>query len=268
MLAKSLLKHSIPDGCFSEEMGALFGAIMEQQPLTIHGNIVSVISSAYSFPGATEEQILAARQYSAVYRVLNTAELLERILLELSPQDLLLRASLTCSDFKSAIDGSLHLRRMLFREPQLDCDFKWFHLMPTSGERLTARTIKDVFHVRCFTNCHPMFYFRTVGFESLGESLVSQPPLQRCRICVNVKSSVWGIEIGGSVHTHRIDLPAGQSVTFDTILRIIARTYDTVVSLGTVQSENLLWGVSIQRYRDASRVTDYPIIRIRGDPPS
>ncbi|KAK3704416.1 hypothetical protein LTR37_013839 [Vermiconidia calcicola] len=71
-------------------------------------------------PGNVTLRVPCRRKIEPVSRVLNTPELLEHILAQMLPSDLLLRAQLVCKGFRDAIDSSVRLRRLLYREPDFN----------------------------------------------------------------------------------------------------------------------------------------------------
>lgn len=77
---------------------------------TVSGNIT--ISSTFTINCAMLE---------AVSRVFNTTELLENVLSQLPPSDLIAHVPLVCRGFNSLIKTSILLRRLLFRAPDFTC---------------------------------------------------------------------------------------------------------------------------------------------------
>lgn len=105
--ALQLLEHLLSAGRLSTREAHILGCAIRQEvcrDTIMRGNVT--ISRRHD-----------ERELTAMYRVLNTNELLQHILLCLEPTELLLRSQLVCKGFKILIDHSPRVRRHMFRNP-------------------------------------------------------------------------------------------------------------------------------------------------------
>lgn len=83
-----------------------------------------------SLPGnITVEHIFARSCLEPVWKVVNTAELLERILCYIPTEDLVLSVPRVCKGFRDAVEGSSTLLRLSFLEPDFDSEVRLFPLL-------------------------------------------------------------------------------------------------------------------------------------------
>lgn len=127
------------------------------------------------FPGNITIQ--ASRRYlESISLVFNTMELLEQILNNLPPIDLLLRVQATCRTMQHMINTSLSLRRKLFRAP--DYDVKFIEHLPfvLCGVQMLGwpdYCSNSRYYTFTFTNG---IFDRLMSYPALQDLLLSQPP--------------------------------------------------------------------------------------------
>lgn len=125
-------------------------------------------------------------ELEATSRVLNTAELLEAILLFVAPSDLLLRVQLTCKGFQHATTTSLALRRKMFREPNCKrTQIAWFPFSVRGHKRAVrlpspTRPGSIVLHIKNRNQALANLKHHT----TLRSLLIVQPPLHHASITI------------------------------------------------------------------------------------
>ena len=124
------------------------------------------------------------RGLGPVSRTFNVMELLEKILVNVPPLDLLLRVQLVCKGFKGAIGTSLPLRKVMFRAPDHSVDRTILVPFPICGrylEEVPFESSNMVFGDKiCSFSIHsPKIFNRTMCSAHPRDLLMTQPPLKQ-----------------------------------------------------------------------------------------
>ena len=134
--------------------------------------------------------LVTPRQLEVVHKVFNTAELLEQILANLSPVDLLLKAELVCKGFHRIINTSPKISRAMFRRPVIPKAPQpvsgGIRLPPYRISGIRVRKLKQsilLFDIRsCTATTTNLFYRHLRPSQSLRRTLLAQPPPTYARV--------------------------------------------------------------------------------------
>lgn len=211
----------------------------------------SALDSMYTAAPTTSNQLQLGQHItnSAVTRVFNITELLERILVHVPHNDLLLRVPRTCQALRQLTCTSLPLRRRLFLEPDVECTFNHRLPFPIFGHTLSdpadIHLIKGVLAnhgYRIDFSLNQETILRMREYPGLGKMLISQPPTRYAVVTVGTHAVGYFWTFG---RHEKIAAPDGTGITIGDVLTAVDRLWRRATRDMIDVDENRSFGVLV-----------------------